>query len=316
MASSSEKITLGIDVSKDKIDVFCWESSESWTLPNERAAVTKLLESLTGTVRIAIEPTSDYHLTAVEAALSLNHAIYLVNPRQLAHYRPAVGERNKTDAKDAWLLARYLDRERDQLRRFDLPSQKARQLWSLLKRRAGVVTAQQQLRQSLAPVKIPNKALQREFARLIKRIDARISKLIEALGWSTDYQRCRSIPGIGPVNAAALVAAFHRAAFSSADAFIAYLGLDVRARESGAYKGKRKLTKHGEPELRRLLWCATKAACSYAPYESYRQRKLDQGMSKIAARVALARKLARVAFAVLRDQSSFTKQPAEPCVSP
>lgn len=315
MAIPVEKITLGIDVSKDSLDIYRWDNQQRWQLANEPKAISKLLKSFTGPVQIAIEPTSSYHLAVVELAQSLGQALYLINPRQLVHYRTAVGQRNKTDATDAWLLARYLERERDQLRAFELPSRQAQQLWSLLKRRALIVSTQQQLRQSLAPVKLSAKAVQRELTQLIKRIDARIAALISQLGWSRDYQRCRTIPGIGPVNAAALVTAFHRGAFSSADAFVAYLGLDVRIRESGLYKGKRKLTKHGEPELRRLLWCATRAACNHPPFDDYRLRQLDKGLSKIAARVVLARKLARIAFALLRDQITFHKTPSGACLS-
>ena len=316
MAIPVEKITLGIDVSKDSLDVYRWDNEQRWQLANDAKTIRQLLKSFAGPVQIAIEPTSSYHLAVVEVAQSLGHALYLINPRQLVHYRTAVGQRNKTDAADAWLLARYLERERDQLRRFEPPSHQAQQLWSLLKRRALIVSTQQQLRQSLAPVKLSAKAVQRELTQLIQRIDARIGKLIDALGWSADYQRCRTIPGIGPVNGAALVAAFHRGAFSGADAFIAYLGLDVRIRESGQHKGKRKLTKHGEPELRRLLWCATRAACNHPPFDDYRLRQLDKGLSKIAARVILARKLARIAFALMANQTTFQKQPAEPCMSP
>ena len=61
-----------------------------------------------------------------------------------------------------------------------------------------------------------------------------------------------SIPGIGSGNASALVVAYHRGSFAGSDAFISYLGLDVRIRESGYFRGKRKLTKRGEPELRRF----------------------------------------------------------------
>ena len=87
--------------------------------------------------------------------------------------------------------------------------------------------------------------------------------MVRELGWWADYQRCLSIPGIGPINAVALTAAYHRAEFTNADAFIAFLGLDVRIRDSGTFKGKRKLTKKGESELRRLLYCAAKPARSH-----------------------------------------------------
>ena len=132
--------------------------------------------------------------------------------------------------------------------------------------------------------------------------------LVRALGWWTDYQRCLSIPGIGPLNAAALVAAYHRGVFASSDAFVAFIGIDVRLRESGRYKGKRKLTKRGEAELRRLLYCAAQPARSYQLFDAYYQRQLEKGLPKIAAKVCLARKLARIAFTLIVNQQSFKKK--------
>lgn len=311
MAVQVKKITLGIDVSKDTLDVYEWESRSHQRLVNEAKVIANFLKSLPGPVQIAIEPTSGYHLTFVEQAHALGHEIYLVNTRQLAHYRKAVGERNKTDVTDAWLLARYLDRERSELHRFRPPDRLAQQLWTLIKRRALVVETQKQLRQSLATINLSAKSAYRELQRLIERMEVRIVKLIDQLSWSDDYRRCLSVPGIGPINAAALVAAYNRGAFSGANAFIAYLGFDVRIRESGKFKGKRKLTKYGESELRRLLYCAAKPSRSYVPFDQYYENQLAKGLPKIAANVILARKLARIAFALLRDQSTFKKQPVK-----
>lgn len=303
--------TLGVDVSKDKLDIFQWDSQQHLTIDNAPDSITRTLKALRPSA-IAVESTSDYHLSIVEQALALDIEVYLINARQLVHYRKAVGERNKTDASDAYLLARYLDRERNQLRRYHPTSRQAQQLWTLVKRRAKVVESKKQLRQSLEPI-MPIRATLRSLDVLIARIDRRIDKLIGCLGWQQQFQRCRSVPGIGRVNAAALLCAFDRGAFASSDAFIAYLGLDVRQRESGQFKGKRKLTKHGEPELRRLLYCAAKPSRSYSPFASYYQTQLDKGLSKIAANVILARKLARIAFAIMRDQTTFNR---EPCLAP
>lgn len=309
MAAQVKKITLGIDVSKDTLDVYQWDSEQHQQLVNQPKTIAKFLNSLYGPVEIAIEPTSNYHLAFIEQAHALGHEIFLVNTRQLAHYRKAVGERNKTDATDAWLLARYLDRERSELHVFRPPERLAQQLWTVIKRRALVVETHKQLRQSLATIKLSAKSAYRELNRLIERMEIRIIKLIDQLGWSDDYRRCLSIPGIGPINAAALVAAYNRGAFSGANAFIAYLGFDVRIRESGKFKGKRKLTKYGESELRRLLYCAAKPSRCYLPFDQYYQSQLAKGLPKIAANVILARKLARIAFALLRNQSTFTKLP-------
>jgi len=307
------EITLGIDVSKDTLVVCDWATETLHRLPNQLGEIKAWLLALPGPVRIAIEPTSNYHFNVVEQAHALGYTVYLVNPRQLAHYREAVNVRNKTDPEDAWLLARYLAHEAEQLRPFTPLGPKAQQLWILLKRRAVIVDARKQLQQSLAEVKLSSQALFTQFEKLLARIDQQMRALIRALNWWTDYQRCLSIPGIGPLNAAALVATFHRGAFASADAFVAFIGLDIRLRESGRFKGQRKLTKRGASEIRRLLYCATQPARSYSPFDHYYHRQIDKGLPKIAAKVILARKLARIAFALLSHRQSFIKHEIPAC---
>ena len=156
--------------------------------------------------------------------------------------------------------------------------------------------------------KLSIQALLSEIQRLLARIDQQVLTLIRALGWWPDYQRCLSIPGIGPLNAAALVSTFHRGAFASSDAFVAFIGLDVRLRESGKYKGKRKLTKCGEAEVRRLLFCASQGARSYPLFDDYYLNQLTKGLSRIAAKVVLARKITRIAFTLMTNEQSFIKK--------
>ena len=309
MAKPVEKITLGIDVAKDTCVIHVWESSETLELPNQPEAIEAYLKAVQGLGRIAIEPTSHYHRGWVERALAHGFEVYLVNPRQLVHYREAVNQRNKTDPEDAWLLARYLMHEAQQLRPYQPQDARAQALWALLKRRAKVVDARKQLQQSFRDIQLSAQALFTQFKCLLARIDQRIQRAIQALGWNEDYQRCLSIPGIGPLNAATLVAAYHRGVFASSDAFVAFIGMDVRVRESGGYKGKRKLTKRGEAEIRRLLYCATQPASGYPPFRAYYLKQVDKGLPKIAAKVILARKLARIAFALMQNQTTFRKIP-------
>lgn len=313
--SASERI-YGIDVAKDHLVICEWAREELLTVPNEPVAIAAWLDALDGLAKIALEPTSHYHLVLVEAALARRHAVYPVNPRQLVHYRQAVNLRHKSDPHDAWLLARFLAHEAAQLRPFQPQDRRAQRLWALLTRRATVVQSRQQLQQSMSAVQVSVQTLMTQFKHLLLRLDQQIQRLLRELGWWSDYQRCLSIPGIGAANAAALVAAYHRGAFPGSDTFVAYLGLDIRLRESGRYKGKRKLTKRGEPELRRLLFCATQAACNYPRFAAYRQRLLDRGMSKIAARVALSRKLARIAFTLISQQETFKRDERAYCMGP
>lgn len=316
MAKRVEQVTVGIDVSKAQLAVYHWERAEREEVANQREVVRAWLKGLHGPVRIAIEPTSTYHLAVVEEAVAQGIEVYLIQDRQSVHYRKAVSRDHKTDPGDAWLLARFLAREAEQLRRYEPQCLQAQQLWALLKRRAVLVSARKQLQQSLGEVALPARAMFTEMRRVLERIERRIRALVDALGWTRAYQRCLSIPGIGELNAAALVAAYHRGAFASADAFVAFLGLDVRVRESGKYQGKRKLTKRGEPELRRLLYCAAKPSRSCPRFAQYYQRQLDKGLSKIAANVILSRKLARIAFTLMRNERSFDPQHLEACPAP
>ena len=316
MAKQVKEITLGVDVSKDELVIYDWDTEETITLENKASTIKDWLKAVYGLVRIAIEPTSSYHLEFVEQAHRQGFTVYLINPRQLANYRKAVDVRNKTDPLDAWLLARFLVRESDSLRPYKPLCTQSKQLWSLLKRRASAVKARTQLRQSFAQTDLSIKAVFSEIQRVLDRIDQRMMDLIRKLGWWADYQRCKSIPGAGKLNAVALVTVFHRGAFASADAFISFIGLDICVRESGKFKGKSKLSKRGEAEIRRLLFCATQPARSYQPFDDYYLKQLDKDRSKIAAKCSLARKLARIAFALLTKEQSFKKQEIAYSVSP
>ncbi len=310
MAKVVSLITLGIDVSKAELVIADQDSGELTTLVNDPAAIRSWLSTLAGPVRLALEPTGRYHLDLADLAHAAGCEVYLVNARQLAHYRKAVDVRHKSDPADALLLARYLAHEAAALRPYHPQHPAARELWSLINQRATVVRARQNVNQSLAGGTIGIKGLMSGFKALLRRLDRRMQALIHTLGWEDDYQRCLSIPGIGPLNAAALVTVFRRGAFANQNAFIAYLGWDVRLRESGSFRGKRKLTKQGPAELRRLLYCAAQPARNHPPFADYHQRQLAKGLPKIAANCILARKLARTAFGLMSRQEIFRETAA------
>ncbi|MGR1266532.1 transposase, partial [Metapseudomonas otitidis] len=93
-----------------------------------------------------------------------------------------------------------------------------------------------QLKAALDTVLQSMKALERE-------LDQALQETLDEAGLAAQARRCQAIEGIGPISAAALSLAFLRGTFRSSDSFIAFLGLDVRVRESGRYIGRRKLTK-------------------------------------------------------------------------
>ncbi|AKJ94389.1 transposase [Thioalkalivibrio versutus] len=304
---------IGVDVGKAEL----WISIDGETAqpcPNELPAIRRWVRGLEGPADFALEATNDYHLALALEAHHQGHRVYLINGYRLNRYRESIGGRAKTDAGDARLLVRYLQREQDELRPWTPPPEGYRTLQKLLRRRATLVRARVMLEQSLRGVPELQSNL-KDLLREIGRLDAVLQRVLRetvgSAGWSDHARRCQQIEGVGPLTATGLTMAFHRGAFRSGDAFVAFLGLDVRIRDSGTKRGQRKLTKQGDPELRRLLYLAAMQAKSKAAWSDYYQRCLDRGLATTQALNALARKLARVAFALMKNQTDY--QPKIPC---
>ena len=216
--------------------------------------------------------------------------------------------RNKNDQLDSQLLRRYLISEYRHLTSAKPIPKAVLRIQAWLRARAKIAQNKTTLQQALASVPDFNSTCQtliKQLQQALAVLDRKILRHIDKAGFKHDYQRCLSIPGIGPLNAAALVALFHRGSFSHQDRWIAFIGLDVRMRESGHFRGKRKLTKQGDPEIRRLLFNAARAGANTQTWRPYYQRLIERGFSSTAAYVALARKIARLAFILLNKSCSF-----------
>lgn len=303
---------IGVDVGKTEL-WFSVNGEPAQRCPNERPAIRRWLRALDGPADFALEATNDFHLTLALEAYRLGHRVYLLNGYRLNRYRESIGGRAKTDAGDAQLLVRYLAREQADLRPWTPPPEGYQTLQKLLRRRATLVRARVMLEQSLRGVpelQASLKALTRQIARIDATLQRRLRETLGHAGWTAHTRRCQQIEGIGPLTGAALTMAFHRGAFRSSDAFIAFLGLDVRVRDSGQKQGRRKLTKQGDPELRRLLYLAAMQAKSKPAWNAYYQRCIARGLATTQALNALARKLARVAFTLMKNQTDY--QPRTP----
>lgn len=308
MAKRVVKHTYGIDVAKSWLDIYCAADDGMIRIDNDVRSIEVWLQGLDGPAQLAVEATNRFHEAVVGLAHRGGHQVYVVDALKLSRYRDAVGHRAKTDQHDARLLARYVLQEHQHLQRWKPRDPRQARLWQLLKRRASLVKAAVQLRQSLSDLDALDsdaEDLIRHCQQLVRRVEREMRTQARQIGWGEDLQRSQSIPGVGPVTAMALVTVFRRHDFQSADAFIAFMGLDVRVRDSGTFRGRRKLTKKGDPELRRLLYNAAMAACRQPCWQTYYRSLRHRGFSGTAALVALSRKLARVAYALLRQQALF-----------
>ena len=309
MAMNVQPQFMGADISKDYFDVCFDPDGAPHRVVNRPREINRWLKTLpAGPICLALEATSIYHLELAMRAHKAGLTVYLIDGYRLSRYRDSIGQRAKTDAADAQLIQRYLQREHDSLQPWVPPAKAYLRLQSLLRRRALLVKSKTAIRQSfrlLPELRRSSKALVRKIESLDQQLVRQILRTLAKAGWQADFQRCQAIEGFGDITSAAMTMAFHRGSFKNSDAFVAFLGLDVRVRDSGKSRGKRKLTKKGDPELRRLLYLAAMNAIKYNQWKGLYQRYLDRGFQKTQALVIIARKLVRVAFSLMKNQDEY-----------
>lgn len=300
---------IGVDVSKSTLVSCVHEGGARRSVANQRSAISAWLRGLPAGSAIGVEATSTYHEMLADLAHAQGLLVYVLNPKDVHSYAKGLGMRAKTDRVDAALIARYIAHEHSQLHRYCPPSAEQRQLQRLLNRRAKLSGTRSTVQQSLCGLtglSIPLRQLLKRFDAIIALIDARIKVLLNACPQrQAANARLRTIQGVGPVVAPALLNPLQRFGFASADSFVAYIGYDLRADDSGQRIGRRRLSKHGPSELRRLLYTAAMAAVKTSAWKPIYQRYLDRGLSRTAALVIIARKIARTAWSLYTHNTTF-----------
>jgi transposase len=304
-------LDIGVDVAKDTV-VIAQPGGAPRTVANRRAELLAWLKTVPAGSRLAMEATGRYHTLLADLADGLGFEVYVLNPKDVRYYAKGLGRRGKTDRVDAQVIARFLAKEHEQLRVYHTPSPEQRELDQILLRRARVVALRGALRasvQDLPLVAAELTAALQKLEALIVRLDERRDALIAACPQrQQDQERLQSIVGVGPLVGAALGQALQRIPFGNADAFIAYTGLDPRPMDSGQKSGRRRLSKRGPAELRRLLYNAAMSAAKTKTWRPFYERQRAKGLSTTAALVILARKIARVAWSIHRHHTTFNPQ--------
>ncbi|WP_434560453.1 IS110 family transposase [Pseudomonas sp. R1-6] len=299
---------IGIDVAKAEIVAYREDLKSIQIVDNNREALVRWLKMLPAQSLIALEATSFYHLDTAELAHGMGHRVYVVDAYRVAHYRESIGQRAKTDPCDARLLARYLTNEQQRLRAWTPPSDAYKVLRSLLRKRAELIKARVSLMLSWSSEPLLKDILTQQLDAF-KQSDRAIQKLLreasQGAGITENINRCKAIEGVGELTATSLATAFMRGDFASGDAFIAFLGMDLRPKDSGKKHSPRHLSKKGDGELRRLAHTAAMAACRSPVWKPYYESCLARGFARTQALVSLARKLCRVAFALMKNQSEY-----------
>lgn len=309
-----DAIYVGIDVSKDRLDVHVLPSGQAFVVRRDGKGLNELVEQL-GNVRpqlIAVEATGGFE-TIVAAAIAGAHLpLAVVNPAQVRHFAQAVGKRAKTDPIDAAVIARFAEAVKPEPR--ELPDEAARLLSELVGRRAQVIemlVAERQRERRASAVRV-RKSLARHIAALEKElpeIDRDIDTMVRGSPvWREKEDLLISFPGVAHTIARSVLAQLPELGRLTRRQIASLVGLAPFTRQSGQWKGKSMIA-GGRPLARGAIFMAAFSAIRCNPVlRQFYQRLLSRGKPKMVALIAVARKVLVVLNAILRDKNPW--QPA------
>jgi transposase len=298
--------TIGIDVSKDRLDVHRLSDGAQAAFGNDKAGLKALMRWLgAGVRRVVFEPTGRYHLALERRLAEAGCPSVKVNPRQARRFGEALGIRAKTDRTDAAMLARMgaaLELEPQPVRPEILHD-----LNALIGARRALVKDRTAAKNRAKGLELA--ILRRQNAARLKRIEADLAALDAAIqelisqdeALSARLSILLSIPGISTVTAATLLGLMPELGALDQRAAAKLAGLAPITRQSGQWRGKSFIA-GGRALVREALYMPALVAARFNPdLAQVYDRLTAAGKPPKVATIAVMRKLIVLANAVLRD---------------
>jgi len=313
---------LGIDVSKDKLDVqlLANEDTDSAEFPNHKQGWRSLVNWLkqrspTMAVHVCLEATGRYGEGVTAYLHQRGYAISVVNPARIKGYASSRLARNKTDRLDAALIADFCRAQQTDLPLWTPPDPAQRQLQALVRQLEDLDKMRQQERNRLKAGETAPSVLQRirdHIVFLDAQIEAVKQEIDAHIDQHPDLSKQRdliaSIKGVGTLTAAKLLAEIRNIAdFDSPQQLVAFAGLNPRQHRSGSsVRGHSHISKVGCAAIRAALYMPAIVAKNTNPYmQPLVQRLEHRGHCKMSIVVAVMRKLLHLIFGILKSGQPF-----------
>lgn len=302
---------VGIDVSKDKLDVHVLPSGEAFSVARKADGIDALISRIAPLAvhAVAVEATGGYE-TVVAASLSgAGLPVIVVNPAQVRAFAKALGLRAKTDPIDAAVIAKFVAATKPEIR--PLPDAETVMLADLVTRRRQII--QMIVAEKLREKQAPSRVLKKSAARLIKALEKELSVLDTGIDdsvrgspvWREKEDLLQSVPGVGNVTARTLLAEMPELGTLDRRQVASLAGLAPWTRQSGQWRGK-SFTGGGRVGVRTALFMAAMVARRCNPvFKAFYERLIAAGKPKMVAIIAVARKLLTVLNAILRDKTPW-----------
>jgi transposase len=313
-----KQAVLGIDISKKDFHVVLMREDKT-TKPkmfnNQPEGFDALHSWLSKqgvrTVHACLEATSTYGEALAEFLFEAGHTVSVVNPVRIKKFAQSELMRTKTDKVDAAIIARFCKAIQPQAWKPLAPEVK--ELQALLRRLESLMTIREQERNRLETATSTVAEITIAHLQSLEQLIEQVKQLIndhfdKHPQLKQQRQLLTSIPGIGEQTAAVILAELGCVEnYKSARQLAADAGLTPQEYSSGcSVKGKPRLSRVGNPRLRKALYMPAVVAMTHNPLlKSFAERLLNRGKVKMQALGAVMRKLLHLAYGILKSQQPF-----------
>jgi transposase len=299
-----DAIVVGIDVAKDRLDVHVLPTAEAFTVTRDAAGAETMIARLRplSPHMVGVEATGGYETVVVASLAAAGLPVVIVNPAQVRAFATALGKRAKTDPIDAVVIARFIATTKPELR--PLPDPETRALADLVTRRRQIIqmiVAERQREKRAA------ERTRRSIARLLKALEKELASVDHDIddavrgspAWRAKEDLLSSVPGVGPTIARTIIAELPELGTLDRRQIAALAGLAPWTRQSGQWRG-RSFIGGGRATVRSALFMGAMVATRFNPtLRHFYQRLVAAGKPKLAAIIAVARKLLTILNAIL-----------------
>ena len=301
---------IGVDVSKDWIDVHDPADGRTARIASQRRDLRRFARQAAGSL-VVFEASGGYERALIDALAAAGVDHVRVNPRRAREFARASGRLAKTDRIDAAMLAemgRALELEPDAP-----PDPVRARLAELVARRDALDAQIKAERQRLAQAR--DAFVRRDIAGLLKVLMRRRTRLEDEIAaqirsdpeLSRTERRVRTMTGLAAKSASGLIARLPELGRLDRRAIASLAGLAPHARDSGLFRGRRKIW-GGRPQPRRILFIAAWIASRHDQrLRDFRTRLTQAGKPFKVAITAVARKMLTILNAMIRDHADYRK---------
>jgi transposase len=305
---STHPLVVGIDVSKTHLDVALGSTGPLFQVPYTQEGLQTLANRLQGATLVVMEATGGLETRLIQFLTLAGFPTARINPQRVREFANATGTLAKTDRIDAHILAWYGEALHPPVT--PVPDENRQRLEALITRRRQLIEMRvaEENRLASAPDVI-RPSIQQHLEWLqeqISALDEEICQLLQSVpDWAEKVEILQSVPGVGIVTAATLLAELPVLGQASHKEVAALAGVAPMNRDSGRRQGKRHIT-GGRPSVRQVLYMATIAAIRCNPViRAFYRRLLAAGKEKKVALVACMRKLLTILNALLRKRQRW-----------